>query len=275
MEARSPYTLHREFGESLSTRFYSWLMWLSGPMLLLNVWWIYRRKDPVLHFVAIASAMGLALMQSQFRFSVFGEVPMLLTPLLAARFLYESRPEMRRIALAACCALFAVAFYPTIANWQLGWFLGGSEAYANLRSTFPVLKALCAQRPGIVLGDLDTGHWVRYHSQCSVIANVFLLTPQHAAKVFESGQLLNMSPTQLLTAKPEVRYVFAHHSVMLKSDEKGEAPDLSKLRLEMHPLERDLLGPEANIPPQFKRRWEVRTPAGQIFARLYEIERTQ
>ena len=118
-EARSPYALYRAFGESVSTRFISWLMWLTAPMLLLNLWWIYRRKDPALQFVAIASVMGLALMQTQFRFCVFGDVPMLLTPVLAARFLCESRPELRRIALAACCALFAVAFYPTIANWQV------------------------------------------------------------------------------------------------------------------------------------------------------------
>ena len=87
IEARSPYALYRDYGESMSTRFISWLLWLTGPMLLLNLWWIYRRKDPALQFVAIASAMGLALMQTQFRFSVFGEVPMLLTPLLAAHFL--------------------------------------------------------------------------------------------------------------------------------------------------------------------------------------------
>jgi hypothetical protein len=276
VEAKSPYVLYRELGESMSTRFYSWLLWLTGPMLLLNVWWIYRRKDPALQFVAIVSAMGLALMQTQFRFSVFGEVPMLLTPVLAARFLYESRPELRRMAMAACCALFAVAFYPTIANWQLRWSLGGDMAYANVRSTFPVLKELCTKRPGIVLGDIDSGHWVRYHSQCSVIADVFLLTPQHAAKAFESARLLAMSPTQLLTAKPEVRYVFAHHSVTIIRDGKGEeTPKLDEMRLQMQQVERDLLGPEANIPPQFKLRWEVKTPAGQIFARLYEIERPQ
>jgi hypothetical protein len=50
---------------------------------------------------------------------------------------------------------------------------------------------------------------------------------------------------------------------------------LDKLRLQMQHVERDLLGPEANIPPQFKRRWEVQTPSGQIYARLYEIDRTQ
>jgi hypothetical protein len=167
-----------------------------------------------------------------------------------------------------------VAFYPTIANWQARYSLGGSNAFAHVRSAFPALEKLCAQRPGIVLGDLDTGHWVRYHSQCSVIANVFLLTPQHAAKVAESSRLLARSPAELLTAKPEVRYVFAHHSFAITRDEKGvENPNLEEMRLRMQPVERDLLGPEADIPPQFKLRWEVQTTGGQIYGRLYEIER--
>ena len=259
-----------------STRTTTWLLWLTGPMLLLNVWWIFRRKDPALQFVAIVGAMGLALMQTQYRFGVFGDVPTLLTPVLAVHFLCESRPELRRIALASCCALFAVAFYPTIANWQARYTLGGNEVYANVRSTFPVLKQSCAQRPGIVLGDIDTGHWVTYHSLCSVIADVFLLTPQHYAKAVENSRLLAKSPAELLTAKPEVRYVFAHHSFAITRDEKGaETPNIEEFRLGMQPVERDLLGPKANIPPQFKLLWEVQTPAGRIYARLYEIERTQ
>jgi hypothetical protein len=274
VEASSPYVLYREFGGSTTTGFISWLLWLTAPMLLLNVWWIYRSRDPVLQFVAISSAMALALMQFQFRFSVFAAVPMLLTPILAVRLLGESRPELRRMALAACCALFVVAFYPTVATWQSRYTLGGNAAYANLRSIFPVLKESCARHPGIVLGDLDTGHWVRYHSQCSVIADVFLLTPQHAAKAVESGRLLAQSPAELLTAKPEVRYVFAHHSATVTRDKSGvETPNLDEVRLRMQRVERDLLGPETNIPPQFKRLWEVRTPAGHVYARLYEIER--
>ena len=274
-EARSPYTVHRELGAFGYTRFTSWLLLLTGPMLLLNLWWIYRRKDPALQFVAIAGAMGLAMMQAQFRFSVYGDVPMLLTPILAVHFLGESRPDLRRIALAACCALFAVAFYPTIANWKARYTLGGDSAYANVSPAFPVLNNLCAQRPGIVLGDVDTGHWVRYHSQCSVIADVFLLTPQHAAKVVDTSRLLALSPAELLTAKPEVRYVFAHHKVGLTRDEKGaENTNLEELRLRLPRVERDLLGPVANLPPQFKRRWEALTADGQVYARLYEIQRT-
>jgi len=275
-EARSPYQVHPELGAFGLTRYTTWLLFLTGPLLLLNLWWIYRRKDPVLQFVAIASAMGLALMQTQYRFSVFGDVPMLLTPILAVQFFCESHPEMRRIALAACALLFAVAFYPTIVNWQGRYSLGGSNAYSNIRSAFPALEKACAKRPGIVLGDLDTGHWVNYHSRCSVIGDVFLLTPQHAAKAIETSRLLSKSPAELLTANPEVRYVFAHHSVaVIRDDKGGETPILEELRGRMQHLERDLLGPTANIPPQFKLLWKVQTPDGQVYARLYEIERAQ
>jgi hypothetical protein len=55
--------------------------------------------------------------------------------------------------------------------------------------------------------------------------------------------------------------------------EGREVPQLEALRPRLPPLERDLLGQKADIPPQFKERWEVRTPRGQIYARLFEIVR--
>ena len=274
-EAQSPYWLYAHYGESLSTRFISWMMWLSFPLLVLNLWWVFRWRDTALQFVVISGALGLALMQTQFRFSVFGVVPMLLTPILATRFLYDERPKLRIPALAGCAALFVIAFYPTIANWQMRWTLGGNDAYANVSSTFPTLEKLCEERPGIVLGDLDTGHWVTYHSRCPVIADVFLLTPQHAAKAFESARLFTMTPAQLLKDNNQVRYVFPHHTITLELDEKGnERPDLDEVRMGLQPLERDLLAQHPQLPPQFVQRWEVRTSQGQVYSRLYEIVRT-
>jgi hypothetical protein len=276
VEAKSPYVLHHELGEAMSTGFISWLMWLTFPMLLLNLWWIYRLRDTALQFVAIVGAMGLGLMQLQFRFSVFGELSMLLTPLLAAHFLSERRPSWRPYLTSGCAGLLAISFYPTIANWQLQWTLGGSVAYANLRSVFPVLKQLCDERPGIVLGDLSIGHWVTYHTKCSVIADVFLLTPQHARKAMDSGRLMHLLPVDLLKSKYQVRYVLPHHDVRLVLDDKGEeSPRLEEVRRWMGALERELLAPNPVVPPEYKKRWEVRTTGGQIFARLYEIERPQ
>jgi hypothetical protein len=274
-EAQSPYALYQRLGPGMSTQFFSWLLWLTGPMALLNLWWVFRFKEAGLKFTAIVGVLGLALMQAQFRFAVFGELSMMLTPVLAASLLSDWRPGLRRAAMAACVVLFSVASYPTWVNWRLHWVLGASDAYQNLRSMFPELKARCAAHPGVVVGDLDSGHWIRYHSTCSVVANVFLLTPQHAAKVLELDRLMSMSPEKLLADTP-VRYVFAHHAVAMQRDAQGEeTPQLEEMRPLLMPLEGALLGPESALPPQFKKRWEVTTPAGQIYARLYEIERTE
>ena len=275
-EAQSPYELYHEHGPGMSTQFFSWLLWLSGPMALLNLWWVFRFREPGLKFTAIVGVLGLTLLQAQYRFAVFGELSMVLTPVLAAALLSDWRPALRRAAMAACLVLFAVASYPTWVNWRTSWVLGASSGYQISRSTFPALKKACAERPGIVVADLDAGHWIRYHSRCSVIANVFLLTPQHSAKVLELGRLMALSPAQLLADGIPVRYVFAHHSLPLRLDgNRNETPNLDELRAQLMPLEGALLGPESALPPQFKKRWEVTTPAGQVYARLYEIERTE
>jgi hypothetical protein len=274
-EAQSPYELFLEHGPGMSTQFFSWLLWLTGPMALLNLWWVFHFKEPGLKFTAIVGVLGLTLMQAQFRFAVFGELSMVLTPVLAASLLSDWRPGLRRAAMAACLLLFAVASYPTWVNWRVHWVLGTSEAYQAVHSMFPELKARCAMHPGIVVADLDAGHWIRYHSTCSVVANVFLLTPQQAAKVLELDRLMSMSPGKLL-ADTQVRYVFAHHALGIERDAQGrETPQLEEMRPLLMPLEGALLGPESALPPQFKKRWEVTTPAGQIYARLYEIERTE
>jgi hypothetical protein len=272
-EANSPYALYEQYGPAMSTQFFSWLLWLMPLMVLINLWWVVRLRDPGLKFTAVVGVLGLTIMQTQFRFAVFGELSLLLTPVLAVSLLADWRPRWQPLATAGCVALFAIASYPTWINWRTHWTLGASTAYQIARSTFPVLKRLCAEHPGIVVGDLDTGHWVRYHSDCSVVADVFLLTPQHAAKVRELDHLMSMTPAGLLT-DTKVRYVFAHHSIGLELDsQRRETPTLEDMRPMLMPLESALLGPEGDIPPEFKKRWEVTTPAGQLYARLYEIER--
>ena len=274
LEARSPYVLYWEYGEIMSTRYVSSLIWLAAPMLLLNIWWVVRQRDRALQFVAIVGVLGLILMQAQFRFSVYGEASMLLTPVLAAQQWAASRPGGRKWIYSGCVLLFAACFLPTFANWQMRQRLGGDLAYGNVQSIFPVLDRACRARPGIVLGDLDSGHWVRFHSQCSVIGDVFLLTPQHAEKALLTRTLLRLTPAELLADDHGVRYVFLHHSMtIIKGSDGSETPNLEKVRQQLGPLERELLAQEPQLPPQFHKLWEVRTPAGQIYSRLYEIER--
>jgi hypothetical protein len=270
-EAESPYRLFALDGADAVSRI-SGLLFLLLPMFLANVWWLWRRRDPALQFLAAACALGLGLFQFQYRFLPFALLPMVLTPILVARELAEWRPRFQRSVAVALVAVLALAFLPTRAVWSAQWALGNSVMYTNIRTLFPPLADLCNERPGIVLADLDAGHWVRYHTECSVIANVFLLTPQHAAKVEESRHLLSLTPTQLLAERHDVRYVIASHNVQIGSDaQRREVPALEGLRPTLDPLERELLGPESALPHEFRKRWEIRTPAGQVYARLYEI----
>jgi hypothetical protein len=132
----------------------------------------------------------------------------------------------------------------------------------------------CDENPGVVLADIDAGHWIRYHSECSVIGDVFLLTPLHGAKALESARLLRLTPAELVAESRDIRYVFARQSSGLFLDESGrERPDLDKLRDGLPALSRELLAPAAKLPPQYQLRGEARTPGGQVYARLYEINR--
>jgi len=273
-EVKSPYAMYERYGEAMSTRLLTWLMWLAGPMMLLNLWWVFRLRASELRFVAMAGVLGLALLQLQFRFSVFGEASMLLTPLLFAHVTAEQFPERRRAVLLASVLLFGFAFYPTLKNWQTRWQLGGDQAYTFVRPVFPLLKSACDEHPGVVLADINAGHWIRYHSDCSVIGNVFLITPLHGEKALESARLLRLMPAELLAESRDVRYVLARQSTGLFVDATGqERPNLNKLRDSLPALERELLAPDAKLPPQYRLRAEARTAGGQIYARLYEIDR--
>lgn len=274
IEVRSPYEMYRVAGESMSTRILSWMMWLAGPMLLLNLWWAFRAHASELRFVALVGVLGLTLLQLQFRFALFGAASMLLTPVLLAAFLAERFPARRAVTLAAAVLTFGIAFYPTLPNWQTQWLLSGNQSYPLLRPVFPALKSACDERPGIVLADMNAGHWIRYQSECSVIGNVFLLTPLDGAKALEGARLLRLTPAELLAESQDIRYVFARQSTGLYIDDSGqERPNLNRLRGSLPALERELLAPDAKLPAQYRLRSEARTPGGQIYARLYEIDR--
>ena len=74
--------------------------------------------------------------------------------------------------------------------------------------------------------------------------------------------------------RKDIRYVLVFHAVLIRNNPQGgEVPVLEVLRQQLAPLERDLLGPAASIPREFEKRWEVRSPQGQIYSRLYEIVR--
>jgi hypothetical protein len=269
-EVKSPFALDRIQGDGYAARQYSWLIWLMFPATLFSLLLAWRSSDAKLQFFAIGAALGLSLMQFQYRFHVFGELALVATPLLAVHLAQQRWPHRRSWLTIGACAALACAYLPTTKQWTLFWEPGGSVSYHRVAPAFPILRKACAQEPGLVLAEPDAGHWIRYHTGCSVIANVFLLTPQHASKVREVFGLLRKTPEQLLKVPENVRYVLVFHSVQLL---RGSEPDLEVFRQNMRPLEAGLLGDMRLLPTQYRVRWQAITPAGQAYARLFEIVR--
>jgi len=86
---------------------------------------------------------------------------------------------------------------------------GLDNEYSTSRGLYPHLAHACDSKPGIAFAYSDDGHRIRYHTDCSVIANNFLLTLLHAEKTAQLQGLLRLSPEELIDAAPNTDYIFA------------------------------------------------------------------
>jgi hypothetical protein len=99
-------------------------------------------------------------------------------------------------------------FYVTVLRHQLvaPVVTANDGTFKDTRRSMPRWGKACAEDPGIVLADNNAGHYIRYYSDCSVIVDNFLLTPQHFAKMDRAAQLFAGSAQHMLRrARGEVR----------------------------------------------------------------------
>jgi hypothetical protein len=270
LEIYNPYKFALLHPDDLAAPYLLYFLWLAAPAVLVNLYLVVKERDAGLRYFALAAAFGLVLLQLQSRLHVFGELALVATPLLVARKLADRRPEHASAILAVTCAAFLLLVSPARHRWGVHWRLAGAHGYAQIRGVFPVLKEVCRQHPGVVLADTEAGHWIRYHSDCSVIGNFFLLTPQQAQKARLTDALMRLPPAALPSVKPEVSYVLAYHDATV--DPRHEL-DLEALRRQLPLLEGSLLGPLGQLGPQYRLLWKLDTPGGQPYARLFEIRR--
>jgi hypothetical protein len=276
-EAMSPYELYALFGPAQSTRLFSWLMWLALPAVLVNLYWAVRAMEPGRQFFSLAAAMFLVLMQLQYRFGVLGIVPLLATLGLALDAAAARWPARARWQAVAASVGLIVALLPTRDVWTAPRAPGGDPFYGDMRPGLVQLRDECERRPGVVLAVINDGHWVRYHTQCPVIGNVFLLTEQDARKRLEVEALFMMEPAELRRQRPDVAYVLVHSELELfvpVRPDGSHGQSVLRFRSETLPaLARALLGPEESLPAGYRVLWSTELPDGQVLGRLLEVER--
>jgi hypothetical protein len=242
-EARSMLTMATERGglSEIGGR-YSYLVFAVPLVLAGLLIWLYRTRDAIETFFIVFSLFGLTLMIQQFRLHYFGSFGLYLPILAGAGILLRRFERSRNLILIATVAIFAAAFYKPVHERLFEKFRAGLDShYQVVSGLMPALAELCREDPGIVFAWNDVGHYVRFHTECSVIANNFLLTPQHSEKVREIDRLASLNLDDFLLERPDIRYLLVHYPTLVAFSDGGGIRLLSQDELKLANHERPLL----------------------------------
>jgi hypothetical protein len=247
IEMESPLSmLMGGWGLGATVALYSGLL-LLAPLLLVAGAYVAVTDTRPLHIAyGVLSAFGLGLLLMQLRLNYFGMVFLLAGPFyFLSRYTTVQSPK-RAWVLLGSMAVFALLFRPSLSNALFREHsLAGDHLYQVTQPLYPVLAAACAEQPGTVAASAQFGHYIRFHTDCSVIANNFLLTEQHFEKVRLVNSLFHLSVEQLAGQEPEVRYVLGFLANTYESrDGKVFLRDLSDIRNRNPLLIKELMLPE-------------------------------
>ena len=165
------------------------------------------------------------------------------------------------------------------AGYQLGPALraGGRPERLPDAATDPdgPAEGAAPKDPGIVLADNDAGHYIRYYTECSVIANNFLLTRQHEQKIRQIDYLTSLPAAALPGAAPFVRYMLVRPVSIERGDNRQY---MSYSQTDAQLLNDLLLRPIEQVPSNYvlieQANIQETGQAGSVpYIRLFKVNR--
>lgn len=221
-EMRSPLRLAREDRPMAVTYFYSFLIWLAPLTLVLCLVQCWRERQSARLLFWISAAMGLCLLSTQLRMHYFGGYALYLPWLVVLDDYAARHTQLRRRSFLLATLALLLAYVPQIRHSLIARIPPAGDVWLErLYPIFPTLREACLEDPGVVLADATAGHYIRYFTDCSVIANNFLLTEQQFAKVDEVTRLFALPAGELHRRAPHVKYVLVR-PMGLKRQTNGE-----------------------------------------------------
>ncbi len=211
LEMQSPFAMiSGDFGLNATLGLYGLLVLFLPLMIVYAAWRLIVDTTPVRIGYFVFAIIGLTLMLAQYRLNYFGSAFMLVTPWLALEQLQKRTQWKRELVLGVSVIALLLTFRPTLTGSLFNRFPpAGNILYATVQPLMPALTEACNENPGIVLAHPQFGHYITYHTQCSVIANNFLISDQHFMKVEEVNQLFTV-PAEIMAGEGGlIRYVFA------------------------------------------------------------------
>jgi hypothetical protein len=200
----------------------------SALVLLLPITLAYclrgllRDSAPERTLFFVACLLGVPLLLSQIRLNYFGSFALYLPLLTMFSDTQRGLPAAKNMLPVAAAVVFALAYWVPVTDRLFMRNLPANDLYYSFtRMALPALEEACRQDPGIVLAISNDGHYIRYHTECSVISNNFLVTPQHEEKALLTTRLLGMTPEELSRTEIPIKYVLARASGLVVSSPEG------------------------------------------------------
>ena len=276
-EVQSPIArLLGEDGLYRLLRSYSWLVFVAPLLGMFHVFGLFRHRQPVSIFFSVMVVMGITMMLLQYRLHPFGTWALIIASLLYVQGIQRRREWSSLITTSATLAVVMIGLQPSIQHKLfVQQPLGLSYDYAASFAAFSRLAEACEEQPGNVISSGNDGHYIRYHTDCSVLINNFLMTPFHQQKIEEANTFMRMSPVEFLEAAPHVRYVFARMYNIYDFDENGPTPaPADQVRKKNPALFSELIFSE-DLPPEYQLLIELNAPdiLDYSFVRIFEIVR--
>jgi len=277
-EVRSPIARLGDLGGILwLSAFYSYLVYLTPILILIFIVRGARAREPQNIYFAICVVLGLVLLLTQIRFAPYGTWALLVPSALLVQELSRRFDISTLATTAGALLIVAIVFQPALKHRLIRKYPAGMDVdYAASRSLFKSLAKECAKDPGVVISYSDDGHYIRYHTDCSVIANNFIMTPLHEQKIIEVNSKLQLDPEQFLEQVTDVDYIFVR---MYGSFEEGpngiQASPIERVVSRNAPLFIALtFGDE--IPSEYQLIDEIPVGGGRdfAFARVFKIVRS-
>lgn len=255
---------------------YSLLVWLLPVTAAYCLFRCWAERSSARLFFWICSICGLSMLATQFRLHYFGSFALFLPWLVVTERVVTKWPDRRKqIMLTASLGFLLMYMLPL--RYQLPSLIApaGDPAFPSLRLVLASLQKACADDPGVVLADNDAGHYIRYYTDCSVIANNFLLTRQHEEKIEQIDYLTSLSAAALPAAAPYVRYVLLR-PVSVSRTAAGNLSYMTFSPRSTQLVADLLLKPAADAPANYALLSEANirelgNDAGIPYIRLYKI----
>ena len=225
-EMTNMWRLFEKVGLQGLAQSYSLLLFTLPITLLAVARWPFRDSDAGRIFFSLMAWGGGLLLCLSYRMNYFGSSFLILGPLVGAQALMTRFPRQIRLLNPALALFFIGAFQPIYPSWGNRVPFVGNEGYALNRGIFPYLEKACEESPGIVLVTTNEGHYITYHSACSVLSNNMILTAQHGRGVRLTRELLDGSVQAFWEKqRPEIQYVLVFGQDLSGAEGKDEFVD--------------------------------------------------